>query len=74
MKVQAMRLGYYSHRRRRPGDVFRIRDKKDFSKQWMREYKGKGKVKTLAEEDAESAAVVDEAAVPEETASDQIVI
>lgn len=35
MEVQAIRTGYYNHRRRRPGDVFKLVDKKAFSAKWM---------------------------------------
>jgi len=35
-KVQATRLGYYGHMRRRPGAVFAIRDGSHFSARWMR--------------------------------------
>jgi hypothetical protein len=41
MKVQATRLGFYNHKRRREGSVFRLRKSEDFSKQWMVELKGK---------------------------------
>jgi hypothetical protein len=36
VKVQAVAMGYYDHTRRRPGDVFTIRNAKHFSKRWMR--------------------------------------
>lgn len=34
--VEAIAAGYYDLIRRRPGDVFYIRSKEDFSKKWMR--------------------------------------
>lgn len=51
MKVRAIKLGYYDHKRRREGAVFNLFDKKDFSKSWMESLeeveapaKAKGKV------------------------------
>jgi hypothetical protein len=35
LKVRAIRVGYYDHVRRREGDVFIIKDPKEFSKVWM---------------------------------------
>ena len=32
-------VGYYHHQRRRGGDVFKLTDKKHFSKRWMVEVK-----------------------------------
>jgi hypothetical protein len=34
--VEATQLGFYNSRRRRPGDVFEIRDNQAFSRKWMR--------------------------------------
>jgi hypothetical protein len=36
IRVEATRLGYYDHVRRRPGDVFTIAQASDFSRKWMR--------------------------------------
>jgi hypothetical protein len=36
IKVEATKMGYYDHIRRRPGDVFRIAKEEDFSDNWMR--------------------------------------
>lgn len=36
IKVQAIELGYYDHKRRREGDVFVIACEEDFSQRWMR--------------------------------------
>lgn len=33
--VKANRLGYYKHKRRKEGDVFVIKNEKEFSKNWM---------------------------------------
>lgn len=35
MKVKAIKLGYYDIIRRYPGDVFEIKNEKEFSKIWM---------------------------------------
>ena len=35
MKVRAIRLGYYNHRRRRENEVFELLDEKAFSNKWM---------------------------------------
>jgi hypothetical protein len=35
LKVRAIRVGYYDHVRRREGDVFVIKDPKEFSTIWM---------------------------------------
>lgn len=35
MKVRAIRLGYYNHKRRREGEIFEVLDDKAFSKVWM---------------------------------------
>jgi len=35
MKVRAIRLGYYNHRRRREGEIFELLDDKAFSNKWM---------------------------------------
>lgn len=37
MKVKATRLGIYGGERKKPGDVFDIARKGQFSKSWMRE-------------------------------------
>lgn len=34
-KVRAIRLGYYGHTRRRPGDVFMVHGDQDMSGRWM---------------------------------------
>jgi hypothetical protein len=34
-KVRATKMGYYDHERRRPGDVFVLHKKQDFSAKWM---------------------------------------
>jgi hypothetical protein len=36
MKVEATRLGYYGHKRRRPGVKFDLKDSKHFSESWMK--------------------------------------
>lgn len=36
MEVVALKLGYYNHRRRKPGQKFRIKEKRDFSTRWMK--------------------------------------
>lgn len=35
MKVRAVKLGYYDHLRRRPGDEFVLSNPKHFSDKWM---------------------------------------
>ena len=35
MRVRAIKMGYYSHKRRPVGSEFHIMDKKHFSKKWM---------------------------------------
>lgn len=35
IRVKATRLGYYGIHRRRPGDVFDIKEEKEFSEEWM---------------------------------------
>ena len=35
MKVRAIRLGFYDGARRKPGEVFDLKDDKLFSKLWM---------------------------------------
>lgn len=37
MKVRATKLGYYNHRRQRPGAEFFLKKKEHFSKLWMEE-------------------------------------
>jgi hypothetical protein len=34
-KVQATKMGFYDHKRRRRGDVFSLKDPKHFSRKWM---------------------------------------
>ena len=36
MKVKAVKLGYYKHKRRYPGEVFELNDEKLFSQKWMK--------------------------------------
>lgn len=36
MLVVATKLGYYNLKRRRPGEVFKIKDKSHLSKVWMK--------------------------------------
>ena len=59
MRVKAIDLGYYNHRRMRPedgdkpADVFEVNDEKDFSEKWMERVKGSSKVvqsKTVKQE------------------------
>jgi len=40
MKVKALQLGYYEHKRRREGDVFDLVEEKHFSKNWMEKVDG----------------------------------
>jgi hypothetical protein len=35
MKVKALKLGYYDNKRRREGQVFDIKNEKEFSEKWM---------------------------------------
>lgn len=35
MRVRATKLGYYGLRRRHEGEIFRLKDPKDFSENWM---------------------------------------
>jgi hypothetical protein len=42
MKVEAIRLGYYDMKRRRPGQVFVLKSEKEFSKEWMAAVDGNG--------------------------------
>jgi hypothetical protein len=51
IKVKAMQLGYYGHRRRREGDVFEIESENEFSKRWMKKLDAKGQ--EIEEEDDE---------------------
>ena len=39
MKVEATKLGFYGNKRRVAGSTFHIKDKKEFSKLWMKEVK-----------------------------------
>jgi hypothetical protein len=43
MRVKAIRLGYYNHKRRREGDIFDLLNEKHFSKHWMEKFSGKSK-------------------------------
>jgi hypothetical protein len=38
MKVKAIKLGYYSDKRRREDDVFFLKKPEDFSKLWMEKF------------------------------------
>ncbi len=40
MKVRALRLGYYNHRRRREGEVFELLSDKSYSDKWMEKIEG----------------------------------
>jgi hypothetical protein len=40
MKVRALSLGYYNHKRRKEGEVFDIADKQAFSEIWMEKVGG----------------------------------
>jgi hypothetical protein len=51
MKVIAIRMGYYNNKRVREGQVFNLKDKKHFSVNWMKEYKGKKKVEEFQPEE-----------------------
>lgn len=35
VKVRALRMGFYDHKRRRVGDVFALKETKHFSRKWM---------------------------------------
>lgn len=35
VKVQAKKMGFYDHKRRRKGDVFSLKDPKHFTRKWM---------------------------------------
>lgn len=52
MRVEATRLGYYDHTRRRIGDVFDIRGEEDFSENWMRSVDGKTAKRTTKSQEA----------------------
>ncbi len=41
MRVTAKKLGFYEHMRRYEGDVFNLKDEKDFSSRWMERVDGK---------------------------------
>lgn len=38
MWVVATKLGFYGIKRRHPGEVFKLKDEKDFSKVWMKQH------------------------------------
>jgi len=44
MKVRAKELGFDGFCRRRPGDVFELKDPKNFSKSWMEKIDDNGRV------------------------------
>ena len=57
MKVRAIRLGYYNHKRRREGEIFELLDDKSFSNRWMEKLEGatpKAKPKVVEEQEAQS--------------------
>jgi len=57
MKVRAIRLGYYNHKRRREGEIFELLDDKSFSNKWMEKLEGatrKAKPKVVADEAPQS--------------------
>jgi len=47
MKVKAIKLGYYGHKRRQEGSVFFLKDKSHFSKKWMEEVEVKAQSKSF---------------------------
>lgn len=51
MRVQAIKLGYYNHARKKPGDIFNLNDEKDFSERWMVESKEETGKKKRDDED-----------------------
>ena len=57
IKVKAIRLGYYKHRRRKEGSLFVIKDEKEFSKVWMKKVDDDEFVKPDAEEEEDEAEV-----------------
>ena len=56
MKVKALKLGYYGHKRRHEGDVFFLKDAKDFSKKWMAEVEVKAQGKSFEGPEGEAQA------------------
>lgn len=48
MKVKAIKIGQYDHRRIREGQVFLLKDKKDFSNKWMESLEEQEKPKKVA--------------------------
>ena len=65
MKVRATRLGYYNHRRRREGEVFKLLSENAFSSKWMEkvddgtsQQKPKADVKTDVVEQTSSEEVI----------------
>lgn len=50
IKVEAIKKGYYNHKRVKEGDVFFIKDEKAFSKNWMVKHDAKRK-KVIKEEE-----------------------
>lgn len=69
MKVRAVRLGYYNHKRYRPGAVFVLKDEKLFSSKWMEKVedespkRGKGKGKPEPEVEADELEGADDSEV-----------
>ena len=45
MLVEAIRLGYYGNKRVRQGQMFNLKSKDEFSKEWMKEVGGKKEAK-----------------------------
>lgn len=51
IKVKAIQLGYYGNQRRKPGDVFFIKNEQLFSKIWMKKLKAGDEDELEDEED-----------------------
>ena len=41
MLVEAIRIGYYGNKRIRAGQMFNLKSKEEFSKEWMKDIGGK---------------------------------
>lgn len=60
MQVRALDTGYYEHKRRREGDLFDLRDEKDFSEKWMEAVDGAPVTKPVVKEEPTEEVVAEE--------------
>ena len=60
MKVRALKLGYYDHKRRREGEEFHLFNAEDFSEKWMEMLEKAPAKKKVAKKKAKAAAKKEE--------------